>query len=159
MIIKVRIHYKSKELIEFQIDEQDLKYVIGYKCIAAKRGNEFYLVNRELNKYIHRQIMGEPKDMVIDHIDGDPKNNLRSNLRIVTHKQNTQNQKKTKSSTSSKYKGVAFCKDSKRWRAYINHTGKRIDLGRHDTEELAALAYNNYASQLENCNYRLNTIT
>lgn len=38
--------------------------------------------------YLHRFLMGEPSGLVIDHIDGDPLNNCKSNLRCVTQKQN-----------------------------------------------------------------------
>jgi len=38
--------------------------------------------------YLHRFLMGEPVGFVVDHIDGDPLNNCRSNLRIVTHREN-----------------------------------------------------------------------
>ena len=42
---------------------------------------------------LHRLILGSPKeaDLVADHIDGDPLNNLESNLRYVTHNENVQN--------------------------------------------------------------------
>lgn len=44
-----------------------------------------------LSTLLHRIIMDAPDDLTVDHIDGDPTNNRRSNLRLVTQGQNTQN--------------------------------------------------------------------
>jgi len=49
--------------------------------------------NRPEFKYIHRLVWetfkGEiPKDMQVDHIDGNPANNKLTNLRLLTHKDN-----------------------------------------------------------------------
>ena len=82
----------------------------------------------------------------IDHIDGDRSNNRLSNLRLVTPSQNSHNQRKVKSITSSKFKGVK--KVGKKWRAYINHEGKMLHLGYHLTEEEAAIAYDTKALEV-----------
>jgi len=54
---------------------------------------------------------------------------------------------KVRKNTSSTYKGVSFCKNkkSKQWRAYIKIENKLVQLGYHDTEELAAAAYDTKA--------------
>ena len=43
-----------------------------------------------------------------------------------------------------KYKGVYTLKNSKKYMAQIKYNNKRVYLGMHDTEVLAAKAYNNY---------------
>ena len=43
-----------------------------------------------------------------------------------------------------KYKGVYSLKNSKRYMAQIKYNKKRVYLGMHNTEELAAKAYNDY---------------
>lgn len=48
---------------------------------------------------------------------------------------------------SSRYKGVSWCKRLGKWECYITVRGKRRDLGRFDSEEAAALAYNRAASE------------
>lgn len=35
--------------------------------------------------YMHRLIMNAPKGSIVDHIDGDGLNNVRTNLRVTTH--------------------------------------------------------------------------
>lgn len=144
MIIKIQ--YKQDEYIDFEIDEQDLHLIIGVWYQAALRHGKFYLYNRNENKYFHRIAMNVPTGMVIDHIDGNPQNNKRNNLRICTPQQNACNKNKTTQATTSQYKGVSLCKCTGKYRAYINNCGKRIDLGRYKTEIEAALKYNEHAA-------------
>jgi len=68
----------------------------------------------------------------VDHIDRNRKNNLLSNLRIVTHQQNTFN-------TSAK--GYSFNKKTGKYRAYICINGNSIHLGYYELEADAAAAY------------------
>lgn len=81
-----------------------------------------------------------------DHINGNGLDNRRVNLRPATKQQNAFNQKSH--GGTSKYKGVCREAKSNSWRAYITHNGKRISLGRHQTEEDAATAYNLAARKL-----------
>lgn len=80
----------------------------------------------------------------IDHKDRDPENNLIDNLRPATKAENCTNVKSAKNS-SSKYLGVSWHKQSKRWTANGSLKGKRKYLGIYDTEIEAALAFNVHA--------------
>ena len=46
---------------------------------------------------------------------------------------------------SSTFIGVSFCKKMKKWRARANQNGKKIHLGYHVDETVAAMAYDNWA--------------
>lgn len=96
---------------------------------------------------MHRVIMGNPEGMHIDHINGDPLDNRRSNLRIVTRFQNEQNRGKNKNNTSG-YKGVTFSKKEQKWVAQITANGKSYRAGCHASPEAAAQAYNEAATRL-----------
>lgn len=64
----------------------------------------------------------------VDHIDGNPSNNLLSNLRAVTHGQNMINAKTSARNTSG-YKGVYWHKTTNKWSASIRHNCKLKHLG------------------------------
>ena len=77
----------------------------------------------------------------MDHINGNPLDNRRENIRITTSLINNQNARKRKDGHTSCYKGVH--KVLKRWKSQIQIEGKKLSLGTHSTESEAALAYNN----------------
>ena len=78
-----------------------------------------------------------PKGMVIDHIDGDPFNNLISNLRLATPSQNAMNARKHKPNRSG-VKGVTV--EGGKYRASIRKNYKAIALGTFETLEQARAA-------------------
>lgn len=84
----------------------------------------------------------------IDHIDGNPLNNRQSNLRVVTNQQNRYNQR-PKPGASSRYKGVFFNKEKRRWCTKINADKIEYTIGYFDDEIEAALAYDSAAIQLQ----------
>ncbi len=68
------------------------------------------------------------KGLVIDHINGDKKDNRIENLRAVSRSQNGQNRKK-QSNNKSGVVGVSFAKQHKKWQARIKTNGKIKYLG------------------------------
>jgi hypothetical protein len=89
---------------------------------------------------LHREIMNEPKGLLVDHKNNDSLDNRKANLRPATRSQNRQNVPKRKN-TSSRFIGVSYSKEEKKWRARITYKGKRIHLGWFDNEIDAARAY------------------
>lgn len=77
----------------------------------------------------------------IDHINGDGLDNRRDNLRISSCSQNLMN-RGPQNNNSSGYKGVIYDKSRSKWRAEICVDKKRKYLGRFETAEAAACAYN-----------------
>lgn len=127
------------------IDDEDLDLVNQYSwCLSPKR-DTFYVIttlyNPKRTVRLHRLLMGiEDPKLIVDHIDGNPLNNQKGNLRIVSNIENGGNAQARKGG-SSKYKGVTFDKQYDKWRAGIVIDGKRRCLGRHQKEVDAALAY------------------
>lgn len=80
--------------------------------------------------------------LVVDHIDGNPLNNSKMNLRICSPNDNNKNLSKHKDNTSG-YKGVV--KKGNKWRAKIGVNRKHILLGYYSSKEEAARAYNEAA--------------
>jgi hypothetical protein len=83
----------------------------------------------------------------IDHPSGDRNNN--KHLRVCTHKENLRNRLKKPGNINkkftSKFKGVSFESYSNKWKAQIHANGNNKNLGRYETEEQAAEAYNQAA--------------
>jgi hypothetical protein len=75
---------------------------------------------------------------VVDHKDFNPLNNNLDNLKITTQRENS-NRKHLKS--SSKYTGVAFEKQTKKWKSVICINKKIKTIGRFNTEIEASEAY------------------
>ena len=78
---------------------------------------------------------------VIDHINGDPSDDRAENLRDVTFKTNSQNQRRAQlSNKSSGLLGVALHHSGK-WQARLVVAGKNLYLGSFPTPEAAHEAY------------------
>jgi len=90
---------------------------------------------------LHRIIMRAKPDEVVDHINHDPTDNRKQNLRLCKQANNTCNQQMRSDNTSG-YKGVGWRKDMQKWGAHIGFERKPIHLGYFDTPEEAAIAYN-----------------
>ncbi len=78
--------------------------------------------------------------MEVDHRNGNGLDNRRFNLREATHAQNMRNQKLNRNNKSG-FKGVSYKRSHRKWRACISMHGKTIELGYHDTPEIAYTAY------------------
>jgi HNH endonuclease/AP2 domain len=98
----------------------------GY--FVAMVDGKSYRVHHLVWMYHHGHFVPE-----LDHINRDRGDNRIENLRPCTHSQNLGNSR----ARVHKYKGVTFCKATEKWRAQMNG-----HLGRFDTIEEAALAYN-----------------
>lgn len=126
-------------LNQFNWSVYEQKHVHGPSTFYAQcRSGEKVLL-------MHRVILGLiPGDkMDVDHINHDGLDNLRDNLRVVTHAQNLANQKSNRG--TSRFKGVCWHKGVGKWVAKINKDGKRTHLGYYPTEEIAARAYDEKA--------------
>jgi len=83
-----------------------------------------------------------PDNCVIDHIDGDDLNNSRSNIRLVSQKLNSRNQR-MKSNNTSGYTGISWNKAGNCYivRKYLR--GIRLYGGSAKTLDEAIVIYNN----------------
>lgn len=84
---------------------------------------------------------------VVDHRDQNKLNNRWENLRPAAGSKNQHNVG-LRSNNSTGFKGVSYHKGSGKFQAKIGHKGKRIFIGRFDTAEAAALAYNEKAFEI-----------
>jgi hypothetical protein len=127
------------------VDDEDYEWLSRHKWHCSAQG---YAMRRDValpGKPIvsmARVILGLPargREFVPDHINGDKLDNRRANLRAATAAQNSRNTAKHKG--GSRFKGVCLCRQTGRWKATIKIDGRQAWLGRFDTEEDAARAY------------------
>jgi|SRR3990172_7952394 len=107
----------------------------GYLAIYV--GGKTYLSHRLAWLYFH----GELPKGVIDHIDGNKLNNSIVNLRDVDRSGNAQNQRRAQARNKCGLLGASFEKGANKWRSEIVVRGKRFNLGRYATAQLAHQAY------------------
>ena len=83
---------------------------------------------------MHRLLMGAKEGQIVDHINGDIRDNRKCNLRFVNQNQSAWN---------STAKGVVYCKwtKNKPWRVKICKNRKHIHIGYFATENEAEEAY------------------
>jgi hypothetical protein len=111
--------------------------------------NNGYASRREKGRriYMHTDIMHPPKGKVVDHFDGNKTNNCRLNLRVCTQAENLRNQRK-RHGARSRFKGVIYCEEHRKWCARCRFEGRTYTLGYYDDEAEAARAYDRKAAEL-----------
>lgn len=136
------------------VDDEDYEKVveaIGRSKWYVHNNNSAkdYAMSGDRRKSIHRVVMDAPKGMDVDHANGNPLDNRKSNLRICTRSQNSQN-KKLRRDSKSGFKGVVK-RGKNSWHAYIGDPNtaypkkRHIRLGAYKTPEEAARAYDKKA--------------
>lgn len=138
------------------LEQEDYYRLRNYKWVAhasGKGGVNLYAIRHKLVSprktkmvYMHREIMKPVDERFVDHRNCDSLDNRKSNLRFATRSENMLNRRKKKN-TSSQYICVNFYKPSKKWDCRITHKGKRIKIGRFETEIEAARAYDEAAKK------------
>lgn len=111
-----------------------------YRCGKYVAGRLAGLKGRRGQVKLHRLIMNAPVGLDVDHINHDPLDNRRINLRLCTRSQNICNRRMPRS-TNSPYRGVRKRNDCNRWVAQIKAEGRNIHLGNFLMPEEAARAY------------------
>lgn len=129
------------------VDDEDFDELNKYRWIVNKGSgypqHQFWKNNKPNPIHMHRFILKKfGKGFVVDHIDRNPLNNQKSNLRICTQSENIFNSPKKKNNKSG-YVGVRFYKQINRWEAYIMKNWEKYNLGVFKTKEEAIRARQN----------------
>lgn len=150
---------RARELFDYDPDTGDLTWKVSLNprapagwIVNTKHGDGYYSVRVDRKTYLaHRVawliVYGEWPDKLIDHVNGDRRDNRLSNLRKATYSENGWNCGVRASNTSG-FKGV--CKHNKcgKWIARIRiGNGVRKHLGLFDTPEAAHAAYRRAAEE------------
>jgi hypothetical protein len=123
------------------VDEGDLGLVSTRNWFVSqgypKTKDYFGVGNRNLT--LDRFLLQPPDDREVDHIDHNPFNCRRANLRVATHAENMRNLPKKKSNTSG-FIGVSWHKQAGKWAAQASVGKTHVSLGLFDVAEDAARA-------------------
>lgn len=108
--------------------------------LHTSRGKNLYFSHKLTgirNEFLHRKVMkrvlGRELNSLelVDHINGDTKDNRRENLRVCSNAENLRNRKRPPTDNKTGVMGVCFCPATGKWAAEIRLNQKRIWLGRH----------------------------
>lgn len=134
-------HFKLK-LHRILVDDEDYDMLKNYKWVM-REGRPCTKVGRS---YVgmHRLIMGvmTHDPTIVDHIDNNPCNNQRSNLRLADRFQNQQNRKTNKGNKLPK--GIRLL-PSGRYNVRVQTYNERLVIGTFDTLEEAIAERNRVA--------------
>lgn len=137
------------------VDDEDYEWLSQFNWYAQPLPVKMYarkvirVSGKKRTIGMHRFILGlEYGDKrKVDHIDRNPLNNQRSNLRLATALQNAANRGLSIANTSG-YKGVDWNPKTKKWQSKIKHEQKTIWLGEFENIKDAACAYDVEAIKL-----------
>lgn len=144
---RIPIRNKNKKIICYaRVDNCD-KHFLNYRWSRHSCGyavHALWIDGKSKMVYLHHAIMGRPLTRKIDHINGDPLDNTRKNLRIITQRENTLN----KACHRNGRPPGAMRQLVKRknghavfWQSRINLKGKSVFLGIFRTLKEASDAY------------------
>jgi len=113
IIIEMKQIFFNKDTSAFKegkkvLVDDDYNYPNSIRLL--KNGYVAFKSGELRDKYIHRIIMNCPPDKQIDHINHNPLDNRRENLRICTRRENALNRGRPKNSSTG-FKGVHRYKD------------------------------------------------
>jgi hypothetical protein len=139
--------FRKGKMLSLIIEEEDWELVKQFTIHLKKHNHAVLYIPISLKdqfcgkRYIklHRFLLNVYDDRVVDHIDGNPLNNTRANLRITTMVGNARNNRQR--AGKSGFRGVYKTGRNKQWAAVCN----RVYLGLFKTKEEAAHRWNQEA--------------
>ena len=123
------------------VDDCDFEAINKMKWYCTNAGYAVHDVGSR-TILMHRLVLDAPEGFEVDHIDGNPLNNSRNNLRLATHQENIRHRVNVNKNNSSGVNGVSWFKRDKKWRARIFVDGKEIHLGLFNSKAEAIIKRN-----------------
>jgi hypothetical protein len=135
-----------------KVDPQDYDWLNQYKWCCSKdhyvgRSEYDRKTRKQYHVSMHSLLCYAPPGMVVDHINRDPLDNRRANLRAVTPTQNVWNRKLPKPTRRTIYHGITWKQRRQKWEVRLTVNGKRRSFGYYKDEKEAARAYDRAAKK------------
>jgi len=127
---------RRDQMVHVLVDGEDERRFSDTRLYANDRGYVSYVCGDKTFR-LHRSIVNAPDGKVVDHINGNPLDNRRSNLRICTTAQNLRNSK----SRNGGAKGVRWKPRDGKWEAIIKIDYKDYSLGTYHNKTEAVRVY------------------
>ena len=142
--LKRTIYIKNyNTVLEEMIIKQQLDKSVGYYMVGLHKDRRSKSVR--IHQLVAMAFLGHIPDkfkLVIDHIDGNKTNNIVSNLRIVTNRDNNSVCKRVNDDLfTSKFVGVHWSKHENKWQSCIRYKNKKFRVGASICEITASEMY------------------
>jgi len=132
------------------IDTEDLEMILSYaqwNITTIKKTRNYYTATTTYlgsfngkgmykTTLMHRIIMNAKKGTLIDHINHNPIDNRKENLRVITDGQNNTSRKSKNSNNKSGYRNVFWSNTDNRWLVSLQVNGKNTCFGRFKLEDV-----------------------
>jgi len=142
LVVKMMVDPEAGTITNYMSDgsvRQNAGCRSGSGYFHVKRHGRQVLVHRIIWEHVNGPI---PEHLVIDHINGVRTDNRIENLRLVTRKQNQENQQRAMvNNQSSGVRGVHWHPRGKSWQVSIGHEGQQYYIGQFKSIEDAQRAY------------------
>jgi len=140
-----RVGYKgltSEDRFWLKVSKGD--YCWEWNGTKVERGYGVFTINAKMLKAHRLAYMWTagaiPDGMQVDHVCHNTSCVRPAHLRLVTNKQNQENQKGPQARNRSGYRGVYWNKERRKWGTLVTHQGRRIGAGHYDDVEEANTA-------------------
>jgi hypothetical protein len=131
----IPIHGRGGVVAHAIVDDEDAAMVSDKRWHINQRGAAWCRSVKTNMKVVkmHRLITGAANGLDVDHINHNPLDNRRRNLRVCTHAENMMNVRPYSQSCGVRPVG-------KSWRAFLSHGGRQIHVGYFKTKDDAIAA-------------------
>lgn len=123
-----------------QIDDEDADLILNHTENLFILEDYVVLNSKILKRTIalHRLLLkAENNNLDVDHIDNNPLNNQKLNLRLCTRSQNVARILVNKTNHSSKFRGVCWSKQRGQWGVYVTKN-RKSNFGGYFSNEIEA---------------------
>lgn len=139
LVATLEIRRRNGDSATLTVDVADVPLVSGRRWYLSKGYPASHTKRGAPLLYLYNLLLPHGVGLEVDHRDGNPLNNRRANLRLVTHAQNQTNVFRR---GREHLRGIRFRRDRKAhpWAARATLNGREFSLGHFGSREEAAAA-------------------